>query len=92
MSIEAKTLFRSLMKGAAKMPDNNIKQYIVRRAREDFTKKIADKEVAKSMFEQGLKDLAVVERVISLQQMYKARPQLLDPRVDTGLGSLDISD
>mmetsp|Transcript_364 Transcript_364/g.614 ORF Transcript_364/g.614 Transcript_364/m.614 type:complete len:90 (+) Transcript_364:56-325(+) len=67
------SLYRSLLKTGKQYKDYNFREYIVRHVREDFRnfRSASDPEMILKQFHRGERDLAVAERQLVVQNLYR---------------------
>ncbi|PNH07589.1 LYR motif-containing protein 4B [Tetrabaena socialis] len=71
-AMEARSLFRALVREGRRFPNYNLREYIQRRAREGFreSSSVADPAVVKSLLQSGRQELEVVKRQSVVYQLF----------------------
>merc|ERR1711934_549228 len=72
MSGQVATLFRAYMRAARKFHDANVKDFLMRRGREEFRKHVGETDKAKlaKIVAEGEKSIAMIERTSVVYGMY----------------------
>eukprot|EP00898_Chlorokybus_atmophyticus_P007403 jgi/Chlat1/7664/Chrsp64S07131 len=80
---ELRSMFRAFMRTARRFSNYNIREYVRRRAREDFREKGASPEELSRRFEQGKSDLAVAQRQSIIYHLYAGKRSVMElqPRI-----------
>lgn len=71
-AVEARSLFRALLREGRRFPNYNVREYIKRRAREGFEESasVTDPSAIKSLIAAGKQELEVAKRQSLVYQLY----------------------